>query len=80
MLSLVPRKSRPKWQMSESLKIFQPELRKRQIGFDYKMDPSYAENSINWVMADLVRISQVIVNLMSNAIKVSRYRTNQTTW
>lgn len=69
MLSLVPRTTQPKWQMSESLKIFQPELRKRQIGFDYKIDPSYDKYEIGRVTADLVRISQVLVNLMSNAIK-----------
>ncbi|KAF1343735.1 hypothetical protein BDV97DRAFT_380200 [Delphinella strobiligena] len=39
-----------------------PELRKRQIGFDYKIDPSYDKYEIGRVMADLVRISQVLVN------------------
>lgn len=69
MLTLVPKRTKPKWQMAESLKIFQPELRKRRIEFDYKMEPSYEENHVKWVMADLVRISQVLVNLMTNAIK-----------
>jgi len=69
MLSLSPRSVRPKWHLLETLKIFQPELRKQGIRFDFKLDVSYVDNHVNWVMADLVRISQVVVNLTTNAIK-----------
>ncbi|KAL1297479.1 hypothetical protein AAFC00_005002 [Neodothiora populina] len=69
MLSLAPKDTQPKRQMADSLKIFQPELRKRHIGFDYQLDPSYNKHKVEWVKADLVRISQVLVNLMTNSIK-----------
>ncbi|KAI4716356.1 hypothetical protein E4T48_07477 [Aureobasidium sp. EXF-10727] len=69
MLSLAPRATKPKIQMADTLKIFQPELRKRQVDFSYNIKPEYDDCNVDWVMADLVRISQVIVNLMTNAIK-----------
>lgn len=55
--------------MADTLKIFQPELRKRDVDFSYTVRPEYDNCNVDWVMADLVRISQVIVNLMTNAIK-----------
>lgn len=55
--------------MADTLKIFQPELRKQKVDFSYTIRPEYDACSVDWVMADLVRISQVIVNLMTNAIK-----------
>lgn len=55
--------------MADTLKIFQPELRKKSIEFSYNIMPEYDDCNVNWVMADLVRVSQVMVNLMTNAIK-----------
>lgn len=55
--------------MADTLKIFQPELRKQNVDFSYTIRPEYDSCNVEWVMADLVRISQVIVNLMTNAIK-----------
>ncbi|KAG9691730.1 hypothetical protein KCU95_g7754, partial [Aureobasidium melanogenum] len=69
MLSLAPRATKPKVQMADTLKIFQPELRKRDVDFSYTVRPEYDSCNVDWVMADLVRISQVIINLMTNAIK-----------
>jgi len=69
MLSLAPRATKPKAQMADTLKIFQPELRKKNIDFSYLITPEYDKCNVNWVMADLVRVSQVMVNLMTNAIK-----------
>jgi two-component sensor histidine kinase len=55
--------------MADTLKIFQPELRKKNVEFSYSIMPEYDDCNVNWVMADLVRVSQVMVNLMTNAIK-----------
>lgn len=63
------RATKPKSQMADTLKIFQPELRKKSIEFSYNIMPEYDNCNVNWVMADLVRVSQVMVNLMTNAIK-----------
>ncbi|THY35362.1 hypothetical protein D6D01_01405 [Aureobasidium pullulans] len=77
MLSLAPRATKPKIQMADTLKIFQPELRKQKVEFGYTIKPEYDNCNVDWVMADLVRISQVIVNLMTNAIKFTTRSTRK---
>jgi signal transduction histidine kinase len=69
MLSLAPRSVQPKRQLAESLKMFQQEFRKLSITFEYKVDWTYSDFEVDWVKADLVRITQVLVNLITNAIK-----------
>jgi signal transduction histidine kinase/ActR/RegA family two-component response regulator len=69
MLSLSPRKFQPKRHLTTPLTIFRPELRKLKIQFEYKVDVSYSSYGIDWVMADLDRMSQVLINILSNAIK-----------
>lgn len=75
MMSLAPSASQPKWVLSKQLKVFQAELKNNHIGFEYAMDASFVEVAVDWVVADLARIKQVLVNLMTNAIKFTS-RTN----
>ncbi|KAJ5176775.1 uncharacterized protein N7482_002652 [Penicillium canariense] len=69
MLALSPQRVQPKQDLTKSLAMFRPEIRKHHIQFEYIADSSYVECGIDWVMADLDRISQVLINLLSNAIK-----------
>ncbi|CAI7638782.1 unnamed protein product [Penicillium bialowiezense] len=69
MLSLSPKKVQPKRHLTTPLTIFRPELRKQRIQFEYKADVSYHSCGMDWVMADLDRMSQVLINILSNAIK-----------
>lgn len=50
------------------MKLFQPELRAKQITFSYAMDVSFSEVKVEYVLSDMKRIKQVLVNLMTNAI------------
>jgi len=50
------------------LKLFQPELRAKKITFSYAMDYSYNQCKVEYVLADMKRIKQVLVNLMTIAI------------
>ncbi|KAK2610015.1 hypothetical protein N8I77_003475 [Diaporthe amygdali] len=69
MMSLAPSISQPKWALSQQLKVFQAELKTNRIGFEYALDVSFEEHGVDWVVADLARIKQVLVNLMTNSIK-----------
>lgn len=69
MMSLAPSVSQPKWALSQQLKVFQAELKTNHIGFEYALDVTFSEHGVDWVVADLARIKQVLVNLMTNAIK-----------
>ncbi|KAF3049667.1 hypothetical protein E8E11_009231 [Didymella keratinophila] len=69
MLSLVPRVVRPKWEFSQALKVFQSEFKAKSIKFHYAMDISYDDQGIDHVIADLNRMKQVLVNLITNAVK-----------
>jgi len=69
MLSLAPKSCRPKFALADGLRMFQAEIKKQKFEFDYAVDYSYQDHGIDWVKADMVRINQVLVNLMTNAIK-----------
>ncbi|KAH6622229.1 putative histidine kinase HHK12p [Boeremia exigua] len=69
MLSLVPRVVRPKWEFSQSLRVFQSEFKAKSIKFHYAMDISYDDLEVDHIIADLNRMKQVLVNLITNAVK-----------
>lgn len=69
MLTLSPRRVKPKLYLIDPISLFRPQLQRNNIQFDYHADSSYAGCGIDWVVADLDRMSQVLINLLSNAIK-----------
>jgi len=69
MLSLSPKPCRPSQQLAASLKMFMSEFKKQSVECNYRIDSSYVDSHVDWVMADLARVSQVLINLVSNAVK-----------
>ncbi|KAL4899932.1 hypothetical protein BDW74DRAFT_106103 [Aspergillus multicolor] len=69
MLTLSPQQVQPKSHLATLLTMFKPELRKQEIEFSYHLDQSYADQNLDWVLADLDKMGQVLINLVSNAIK-----------
>jgi signal transduction histidine kinase/CheY-like chemotaxis protein len=69
MLALTPRPSQPERELRGNAKMFQPEFRKYGIDFECRIDDDYNNLKVDWTMADLSRIGQVLINLISNAIK-----------
>ncbi|KAF2235026.1 putative histidine kinase HHK12p [Viridothelium virens] len=69
MLTLAPSVVQPKWEFSLALKVFQSELKSKNIGFHYALDVSYEQSRVDYVVADLNRMKQVLINLVTNAIK-----------
>jgi signal transduction histidine kinase/AmiR/NasT family two-component response regulator len=78
MLGITPQVCQPEQQLRSTLKMFHGEFCKYNIDFEFEVDPLYRELDVDWVMADLPRIDQVLVNLISNAIKfISNDETNR---
>jgi signal transduction histidine kinase len=69
MLALTPKPCLPEKELRGNAKMFQPEFRKHNIGFECKIDTAYTDLNVEWTMGDLSRIGQVLINLISNAIK-----------
>lgn len=69
MLSLAPHPIQPSVGFAKSCRLFNSEMKNKDIEFDYVLDVSYRDIGIDYVMADEHRLRQVLVNLMSNAIK-----------
>lgn len=77
LLSLVPKPTLPVRQLSNAHKMFTPEFRKQGIRFEFKVDDSYRECQVDWVLADMPRIGQVLINLITNAIKFSSQKNGE---
>jgi PAS domain S-box-containing protein len=56
---------RPRELVAELGRLNEPRCREKNIGFSVKLDP----NLPDWIMADPVRVRQVLLNLLSNALK-----------
>ena len=69
MLALTPKPCQPEKELRGNAKIFQPEFRKHNIEFECRVDEPYHDLGVDWSMADLSRIGQVLINLISNAVK-----------
>ncbi|KAJ5247185.1 hypothetical protein N7468_002168 [Penicillium chermesinum] len=77
MLAFTPKPSQPRKNFFKPLAIFRPEVRKKKIELEYTADISYENCGIDWVIADLDRMNQVLVNLLSNSIKFTARSTTE---
>jgi len=70
-LTVVPVSVRLHESVAQMMKIFQSELQAKHIETKLIIEDSYKTLLVDWVMADPSRFSQVLVNLLTNAIKFS---------
>jgi signal transduction histidine kinase len=78
MLDLRPQACQPEQQLRSTLKMFHAEFRKYNVDCEFRVDPAYKKLGVDWAMADLSRIGQVLINLSSNDIKfISPDKTNR---
>jgi PAS domain S-box-containing protein len=69
LLVITPVPSQPQAILRRAVKMFEPELQAKDIQIVYKTYPSYGELAVDWVNIDPSRVLQILINLMTNAIK-----------
>ncbi|KAK4931151.1 hypothetical protein LTR66_016056, partial [Elasticomyces elasticus] len=69
MLLVTPVDTQPAVVARRAVKMFEGELQTADIALDVRIDKSYQNLMVDWVRLDPTRLSQVLINLMTNAIK-----------
>ncbi|KAK4574723.1 hypothetical protein LTR86_001564 [Recurvomyces mirabilis] len=73
LLVLSPDKVQPPQLVKRVLKMYESELQRADIQAKLCIEPSYEKLRVNWIILDSSRLLQVIINLVTNAIKFTQY-------
>ena len=72
MLLISPRPTQPLVLIQGAVKMFEADIEAHNIKVTITPEASLDENRIDWVQCDPSRVSQVLVNLLTNGIKFTR--------
>ncbi len=72
MLAVSPAPTQPWVAVKGALKMFEGELLANGIDLEFFFEASYRNAGVDWVMIDPSRVTQILINLMTNAIKFTR--------
>ncbi|KAF2772771.1 histidine kinase [Teratosphaeria nubilosa] len=73
LLTIAPDTVQPPTLVSKALKMYEGEISRAGISAKMCVEPSYAELAVDWVVLDSSRFLQVVINLLTNAIKFTQF-------
>lgn len=69
LLLITPVPSQPEQVLIRAVKMFESELQAKDIKARFEIHPSYKQLAVDWVTLDPSRVLQILINLLTNAIK-----------
>jgi signal transduction histidine kinase len=72
LMSISPEPIRPKGLVERVVKMFNSDLTAHGFKVDTGLLPSLKDNGVGWVQCDPSRMNQILVNLITNAIKFTK--------
>ncbi|KAJ8066268.1 hypothetical protein OCU04_005349 [Sclerotinia nivalis] len=69
LLVVAPVSSQPVSVARRAIKMFEGDMEKHGISIEFQIQDSYSDLNISWVKLDPSRLLQVLINLLTNAIK-----------
>lgn len=72
LLLITPVKVRPVAMVQDALKMFESEAQKAKVRLEFRQDQSVSDLGVDYVLLDPSRVLQVLINLLTNAIKFTR--------
>ena len=72
LLLISPLPSNPVQLIQQATNMFSKEVKSNQIDLSLHLHPSMNDLNLGWVMLDPGRVSQIMVNLLTNAIKFTK--------
>jgi CheY-like chemotaxis protein len=78
MLLVTPTDSQPVVVVQRSLKMFEGELQNADINLNLKIHDSFHKLKVDWVKLDPSRLLQILINLLTNAIKFTTTQERKT--